>query len=163
MPSPGHQRCPLRVTVVDAHGRGIAAPGLAAWLTRIAPRAAKGEVTVALVSDGRVRRLNHAYRGTDSATDVLSFPAARSSIRARRTPRDPSLGDIVIARGVARRQARAAGHPESTEWRVLALHGLLHLIGYDHGTDGGRMARVEARLRRSGGLTRGLIERGQPR
>ncbi len=69
------------------------------------------------------------------------------------------LGDIVIARGVARRQARDAGHPESTELRVLALHGLLHLLGYDHERDTGAMARLERRLRRKGGLREGLIER----
>jgi probable rRNA maturation factor len=69
------------------------------------------------------------------------------------------LGDIVIARGVARRQARGAGHSERTELRVLALHGLLHLLGYDHERDDGRMRRVERRLRRKGGLREGLIER----
>ena len=69
------------------------------------------------------------------------------------------LGDIVIARGVARRQAREAGHPESTELKVLALHGLLHLLGYDHERDNGAMARLERRLRRKGGLREGLIER----
>ena len=69
------------------------------------------------------------------------------------------LGDIVIAAGVARRQARAAGHPVATELKVLALHGLLHLMGYDHETDDGRMARAEARLRLKGGLENGLIER----
>jgi probable rRNA maturation factor len=87
----------------------------------------------------------------------------RSTARPKsevRSPKSVFLGDIVIARGVARRQAREAGHPESTEWRVLALHGLLHLLGYDHETDNGRMARVEARLRRAGGLPVGLIERG---
>jgi probable rRNA maturation factor len=75
------------------------------------------------------------------------------------------LGDIVIATGVARRQARAAGHSYATELRVLALHGLLHLLGYDHHDpgDGGRMARAEARLRRRGGLGAGLIERNVPR
>ena len=66
----------------------------------------------------------------------------------------PFLGDIVIARGVARRQARDAGHSERTELRVLALHGLLHLLGYDHERDNGRMRRVERRLRRKGGLRR---------
>jgi probable rRNA maturation factor len=71
----------------------------------------------------------------------------------------PFLGDVVIARGVAARQARAAGHDERTEWRVLALHGLLHLLGYDHDRDRGEMRRVEARLRRRGGLDAGLIER----
>lgn len=71
------------------------------------------------------------------------------------------LGDIVIATGVAERQARLAGHSRLTELRILALHGLLHLAGYDHerDDDGGQMARVERRLRRKGGLREGLIER----
>jgi probable rRNA maturation factor len=69
------------------------------------------------------------------------------------------LGDIVIARGVARRQARNARHSEQTEIRVLALHGLLHLLGHDHERDNGRMRRLERRLRRKGGLHAGLIER----
>jgi probable rRNA maturation factor len=106
-------------------------------------------VAVALVSDRRVRALNKRYRGKDCATDVLSFPSKG----------DGFLGDIVIARGVAKRQARAAGHAEATELRILALHGLLHLLGYDHERDRGEMQRVEARLRRRNGLPAGLIER----
>ena len=121
------------------------AQGLAAWLARVAPASARGDIAVALVSDARIQALNKRYRHTNQATDVLSF--------------EPS--DIVIATGVARRQARQAGHSYATELKVLALHGLLHLLGYDHhdAADGGRMARVERALRRKGGLRAGLIER----
>jgi probable rRNA maturation factor len=145
----------LRVLVGDEYGRRMpSAPALARWLTHIAPARARGTLSVAVVSDARVRTLNRRYRGVDSTTDVLSFPA---SPEPRAT--SPCLGDIVIARGVARRQAREAGHSELTEWRVLALHGMLHLLGYDHERDAGRMRRVESRLRRQGGLPGGLIER----
>jgi probable rRNA maturation factor len=117
----------------------------------VAPARARGQITVALVPDRRVQELNLTYRGKNTSTDVLSFPADEPGM----------LGDVVIARGVARRQARGAGHDLPTEIRVLALHGLLHLLGYDHEHDGGRMARLEARLRRKGGLREGLIERGE--
>jgi probable rRNA maturation factor len=93
--------------------------------------------------------LNRRYRQKDRPTDVLSFPAGEPG----------QLGDVVIALGVARRQAAAAGHPIGTELRILALHGLLHLLGYDHEQDDGRMLRLERRLRRLGGLREGLIER----
>ena len=136
------------------------------WLTSVAPRAARGELAIALVSDARMRVLNRTYRGQDYATDVLSFvshSAPRIPDPAPRTshPASRPLGDLVIATGVARRQAREAGHAYQTELRVLALHGLLHLLGYDHEQpgDGGRMTRVETRLRRRGGLKAGLIQR----
>lgn len=133
--------------------------GLARWLSTTAPARATGEVTVAVVSDRRMRALNRVFRGKDVPTDVLSFPtdpAASPAIAGQ--PR--LLGDIVIASGVARAQATREGHSLTTELRVLALHGLLHLLGYDHETDQGQMARVEARLRRKGGLSAGLIARG---
>ena len=142
--------------VADARGRQVRAPGLARWLARVAPARARGTVSVALVSDARVRALNRQYRRKDYATDVLSFP--RQDPASPPAP-GPFLGDIVIARGVARRQAREARHSEQTELRVLALHGLLHLLGYDHEQDDGRMQRLERRLRRKGGLREGLIER----
>jgi probable rRNA maturation factor len=128
---------------------GMRAPGLGSWLTSIAPSRARGTVTVAIVSDARVRALNRQYRRKNKATDVLSFPSGERGY----------LGDVVIAAGVAARQARDAGHSLATELRVLALHGLLHLLGYDHERDDGRMARLERRLRRRGGLEEGLIER----
>jgi probable rRNA maturation factor len=119
-------------------------------------------VAIALASDARVRALNRQYRRKDAATDVLAFPAhdAPADLPGRRPI---ALGDIVIATGVARRQAREAGHALQAELRVLALHGLLHLLGYDHHdrADRIRMSRVEARLRRKGGLRSGLIERAR--
>jgi probable rRNA maturation factor len=127
----------------------VADGGLSRWLASVAPARVRGDVGIALVADAHIRKLNTRYRRQNIATDVLSFPA------------DDTLGDIVIATGVARRQAREAGHSYATEVRVLALHGLLHLLGYDHDdpTDRGRMARVEARLRAKGELRVGLIER----
>lgn len=86
----------------------------------------------------------HGSAGRRQAPDVAA-PASAG-------PGTPHLGDVVIATGVARRQARAAGHPLGAELRRLALHGLLHLLGYDHERDGGQMERLERRLRRRGGL-----------
>jgi probable rRNA maturation factor len=132
-------------------GSTMRAPGLAGWLRRAAPPRARGELTVALVSDRRVRALHRRFLADNRVTDVLSFPSGDDSY----------LGDVVIAVGVARRQARAAGHPVGTELRVLALHGLLHLLGYDHERDEGQMARLERRLRRRAGLREGLLERAR--
>jgi probable rRNA maturation factor len=140
----------LRVSVTDGEGRRVRDGGLGRWLEAVAPARARGEVAVALAGDAQVRALNRRYRRKDRPTDVLSFPVESPG---------GGLGDIVIATGVARRQAREAGHSAQTELRVLALHGLLHLLGYDHHDGDGRMARVEARLRRKGGLRAGLIER----
>jgi probable rRNA maturation factor len=152
------------VLVSDELGRPTPDAGLARWLARVAPARAAGIVGVVLARDARVRALNRTYRGLDRTTDVLAFPTDRPLRQGRsRTAGSaptPYLGDVVIARGVARRQARAAGHPDATELRVLALHGLLHLLGYDHhGAGRGRMARAEQRLRARGGLQEGLIER----
>jgi probable rRNA maturation factor len=191
----GDSRRRLQVEIVA--GAGVRAPGLAAWLQSAAPVRARGEVTVAIVSDARIRALNRQYRKNDVPTDVLSFPAFAPAAPRRGKPgrtsrsgspgepdgfaprrtrganavsgfsRTSHLGDIVIAAGVARRQAREAGHSLGTELRVLALHGLLHLLGYDHEHDDGEMARLERRLRLKAGLRVGLIERGaagpQPR
>jgi len=146
---PGRKRAGLHVEVVASSG--LRAFGLASWLQSVAPARASGTVTIALASDARVRALNARYLGEDRCTDVLSFA----------TDEPGELGDVVIASGVARRQARRAGHPVQVELRVLALHGLLHLLGYDHERDNGQMARVERRLRRKGGLGEGLVERSR--
>src|SRR5438093_7651917 len=133
----------LRVLVADERGRSVRAPALSSWLARVAPAGARGTVSIALVSNHRIRALNRAYRRKDHPTDVLSFAVGPPSRPGRAA--DRFLGDIVIARGIARRQALEAGHSETTELRVLALHGLLHLLGYDHEQDNGTMHRVERR------------------
>ena len=140
----------LRVAVTDAHGRpvrGSAARGLGPWLAKHAPRRAHGAVAVALVTDAQMRRLNARHRKVNAATDVLSFGSLKEA------------GNLAIARGVAGRQAREFGHTLRTELRILALHGLLHLLGYDHEADRGEMAGIEERLRRRAGLPTGLIVR----
>jgi probable rRNA maturation factor len=139
----------LRVAVTSHTRRPVRVAGLAAWLSGVAPARTRGEVSLAFVTDAVIRTLNREHRRTDAPTDVLSFPSSEPRF----------LGDIVIAAGVARRQARRAGHGFGVEARVLALHGLLHLLGYDHEADQGQMERLEARLRRKGGLREGLFER----
>ena len=143
----------LRVAVTDGRGRCKLAGTLPAWLARVAPRAAVGDVAVALVGDRKMRDLNSRFRAIDQVTDVLSFPADPAPAATGSGPAR-FLGDIVIATGRAARQARAAGVTEQQEWRRLALHGLLHLLGHDHERDDGRMRRLERRLQRRGGLPR---------
>ncbi len=119
--------------------------------------------------------MNREFRGTDSATDVLSFPVepplpnGRGSVRRRHVtePRPvgsggfPHLGDLAISLPRARSQAREFGHGTEQEIQILMLHGVLHLLGMDHETDRGRMARAEKRWRARLGLPNGLIERVQ--
>jgi probable rRNA maturation factor len=155
----GRRRRSLVVSVTDARGRAVASADLARWLPRAAPARARGVVTIGLVSDATIRRLNRRFRRKDYATDVLSFPGGGPAVRGL----GPALGDIAIATGVARRQAREHGHAVALEMRLLALHGLLHLLGYDHDVDRGEMRRVEDRLRRRSGLPRGLVARASAR
>ena len=110
-----------------------------------------GSVTVLLTTDGGIRRLNREFRGKDKATDVLSFPASEMA--------EDEAGDLAISVATARRQAAACGHVLRVELKVLMLHGLLHLVGYDHETDEGQMARRERALRAKLRLPLGLIER----
>ena len=156
-------RARLAVTVTAPDSSSVSTRGLGSWLQTAAPAGARGEVTVALVSDARMRTLNRSFRNKDYATDVLSFPAATEpdapDTAGSGDRSAPYLGDIVIATGVAQRQADDVGHSVSTELKVLALHGLLHLLGYDHEQDSGEMARLEARLRKKAGLREGLIAR----
>ena len=143
----------LRVVVMDGRGRTIRADRLRRWLVEVAPRSARGELSLVLVSDRKMRVLNLQFRGVDRATDVLSFPVpVEEQSTELSSVAEQYLGDVVIATGVAERQARNAGHRVGYEHRRLALHGLLHLLGYDHERDNGEMARFEQKLRRRGGI-----------
>ena len=131
---------------------GLSASGLARFVNRA--RAAvgiEGEVHVLLAGDGTLRRLNRSFRGKNTATDVLSFPAAESGSGV--------AGDLAISLETAERQAARFGHSLRDEVRVLLLHGILHLAGFDHEKDAGEMALLEAELRRKLGLETGLIAR----
>ncbi len=115
-----------------------------------------GEVDVLLTTDTEVRRLNRQFRGKNKATDVLSFPAeAIPGVPAK----DLHAGDIAISINTATRQAAEHGHTLDTEVRVLLLHGLLHLVGMDHETDGGEMRERELALKNELRLPAPLIER----
>jgi len=130
---------------------------------------AKDSLTVCLVSDTEIARWNRDYRGKTGPTDVLSFPtdappADESHARRNRRGRNAQfvaaprkaianyLGDIAIAPAVARRNAQQFGRTFDHEMRILILHGILHLMGYDHAADHGQMERRERRLRRKLGL-----------
>lgn len=102
--------------------------------------------TVSLVSDQGMAKLNGRFRGRSQATDVLSFPASSSP------GTNGYVGDIAISAETARRNARRLRHSLGEEVKLLMLHGVLHLLGYDHETDRGQMNRREHRLRRQLGL-----------
>ena len=122
----------------------------------------QAQVTVCLVSDAEIAGMNQSFRKKHGPTDVLSFPAVklRPPTRLRRLPdslappldRDASLGDIAIAPAVAKRNAKNYGRTLPAELKILILHGVLHLLGFDHEADGGEMDRTEKRLRRRLGL-----------
>ena len=116
----------------------------------------KGEVSVLLTTDAAVRKLNRQFRGKNKPTDVLSFPAEGIGAEAL-------AGDLAISIDTARRQAAEQDHALACELKILILHGLLHLAGYDHESDDGKMARRERRLRAALGLPAGLIERAATR
>ena len=103
----------------------------------------EGEVGIKVCSEAVMAASNRKYRGKAGATDVLSFTDGSPGPEGL-----PYLGDILIAAPVAARQAKEAGHSLTVELKRLLLHGILHLAGYDHETDGGTMARKERGLRR---------------
>ena len=123
----------------------------------------QAQVTVCLVSDAEIAGMNQSFRKKHGPTDVLSFPALkqRKPMRSKQLSvssapfsanNDASLGDIAIAPAVAKRNAKNFGRTLPAELKILILHGVLHLLGFDHEADRGQMDRTEKRLRRRLGL-----------
>ena len=124
----------------------------------------QADVTICFVSDAEIARMNQSFRKKKGPTDVLSFPAVdrrapvllprgRKPGNPRRSKPKAFLGDVAISPATARRNAKKFGRTLPSELQILILHGVLHLLGYDHETDRGEMERVEARLRRRLRLT----------
>ena len=132
---------------------GLSDIALAKFVAR-ASRASKlkGMVNVMVTGSSELRSLNRRFRAKDQPTDVLSFPPGPCFVNGL-------AGDIAISADIARQNARRLGHSAAQEIKILVLHGVLHLAGYDHEQDDGKMAGKEAELRQSLGLPPGLIER----
>lgn len=114
-----------------------------------------GDFSVLLTGDEQLRAMNLKFRGVDKPTDVLSFPALPEATNCGQG------GDLAISLETAAIQASTHGHTLQMEVKILILHGLLHLAGYDHERDQGQMRRRETRLRKQFALPAGLVERSQ--
>ena len=147
------------MVILEKSVPGLSEQGLARFALR-ARRAVglRGGVNVLVAGSPQLRALNRNFRGKNQATDVLSFPAAPTQGSRKRN--EPA-GDIAISADIAAQNAVQLGHSVAQEIKILALHGILHLAGYDHERDNGAMARQEAKLRRELRLPTGLIERAE--
>ena len=112
----------------------------------------KDKVNVLVTTSAEMKSLNCRFRGKDKPTDVLSFPAEPGAQKQ-------FAGEIAISAEIAAQNARALGHSPAQEVKILVVHGVLHLRGYDHECDNGQMARREKQLRAKLHLPLGLIER----
>jgi probable rRNA maturation factor len=143
----------------------LAVGPLAAFLDKVQRelKLENSDVSIAFVSDREIARWNERYRRKKGPTDVLSFPVGIPSNGVSENKAGPRrgklsgttgqfLGDIAIAPLTARRYARKNGRTTDAEIRILILHGVLHLMGYDHESDDGQMNRIEQRLRRRLGI-----------
>ncbi|HKV93134.1 MAG TPA: rRNA maturation RNase YbeY [Candidatus Angelobacter sp.] len=138
------------MVILEKRVNGVAATELNRFIQRAQALAkVAGEVGVLITGNARVQELNRRFRRKNKPTDVLSFPRLEG-------------GDIAISADIARENARIYGHRAADELKVLILHGMLHLAGYDHERDNGHMAAREARLRAQLKLPSALIERTNP-
>jgi probable rRNA maturation factor len=141
-----------KVIILEQENKEVRQRALALFVAK-ARRAVglRGEVTIRVTSSAEMRELNRRFRKKSQPTDVLSFPSGLPEL----------AGDIAISADIAAASAAELGHPAETELKILILHGLLHLAGYDHEADDGEMQVREVSLRRKLGLPVGLIERAQ--
>jgi probable rRNA maturation factor len=139
-----------KVVILEHDEEGVRERSLTLFAAK-ARRAMKlrGEVNIRITSSREMRELNRRFRKKNKPTDVLSFPSSVPKL----------AGDIAISAEIAAANAAGLGHSTETELKVLILHGLLHLAGYDHEADGGEMQAREAKLRALLRLPVGLIER----
>jgi len=137
-PSARTPRVAPRVEVTSAVKTGPTTRRVAAWAEAVLAAATRREasLSVLLCGDARMRRLNREFRKIDRPTDVLSFPSGEAGF----------LGDVAVDVPYAARQARKRGHAPEREVQLLLAHGVLHLLGHDHETDGGEMFRLQRRL-----------------
>jgi probable rRNA maturation factor len=142
-----------RLVIIQESVAGLSEAALVKFVAR-ARRAAglRGTVSVLVTSSRELQGLNRRFRGKNKPTDVLSFPAMPGLMRG-------FAGDVAISAEIAARNAHRLGHKAADEIRILVLHAVLHLAGYDHEQDKGQMERKEQRLRKALGLPVGLIER----
>ena len=135
---------------LEHDSRGIRQRALALFTTRARQAVGLGgDLDIRITSNAEMRDLNRRFRRKNKPTDVLSFPSDTPKL----------AGDIAISAEIAAENAARLGHSVETELKILILHGLLHLAGYDHETDKGEMAEQEAKLRGRLNLPGGLIER----
>jgi probable rRNA maturation factor len=156
MSSPEGSTVTFRRAAADVRPRA-----LSAFARKLEKDVAKGRAFDCLITgDAELRKLNRAFLGKDYATDVLSFPAGECDCSGRGCGH--YAGGLAISVARARAQGREFGHSTEDEVRILMLHGVLHLLGMDHESDAGQMARAEKRWRKALGLAGGLIERAEP-
>ena len=160
--SPNIRTARARAGAIENHQRVIRVPvgPLEEFFRQVRKQIGLGPecVAVRLIGDAEMARLNETYRKKKGPTDVLSFPVADESGKPGslsqqvRKARGQFLGDVAISPNVARRNAKSLGRTLPDELKVLILHGVLHLLGYDHETDRGEMERIETRLRQRLGI-----------
>jgi probable rRNA maturation factor len=145
---------PVNVIIFRRPVTGLSEASLARFVTR-ARRVArlKKKANVLVTTSRELQELNRRFRGKNRPTDVLSFPEEPGIV--------DFAGDVAISADIASRNAAELGHTTAAEIKILALHGILHLAGYDHERDEGEMARKEERMRKVLGLPGGLIGRNE--